>query len=354
MAMSTVSAATIANSSTNSTNMQHGELAVSLRYLYTTLMVCILAITIFGNAILVLVIYFHRRLCTTTNIFIANLAVGDMLLAAAVIPFDIDRLMRGYFAHSKTVCEFSSTLFLLSLPASAINLLIMTFERYCAVRFPLEHRAGSLFTKRRLVALLVCSWIYIAGTAMLPIMGWRSGTTEVSSGECLFYFDIEYAVFILVANFVCPLLLIIIMNICILNIARNTLFRKGTKKFSGQSQKFLARSTSVTSSTSNTANNKATKIIAILVGVFAFCWLPYILNTTINIVCRGCSLQEIGLATLILVYMNSAINPILYGMYKPQIRSTLKVILSNVCRKMRICKFKEKLDTERDMEETCL
>ena len=333
--------------------MSH-DIPDGFRYTYLTLMLIILLMIILCNVTLIVVICWYKKLHTTTNVFITNLAIGDLFLAIAVIPFDFDRLLRGYFAFNVKVCEFSNTAFFLSLPASAVNLSIMTFERFCAIRFPLQHRTGRMFTKKRNIAILVCSWLYIAITASLPVMGWRSNRTTILMGECWFFFEMEYAVFLLVVNFVFPLLFIVVMNIWILFIARKGLEtrliarmnsrpddRMILRKNSGCDQQLmksrpgksfrLMTMRRQSSTTVNEANSKATKIIALLVGVFAACWLPYIINTAVNIICRGCSPPEITTATMLMVFANSAVNPVLYGMYKPQILASLKEMSVKVC-----------------------
>eukprot|EP00794_Sanderia_malayensis_P011213 gene11213-12390_t len=297
-------------------------LSDEVRYTYAALQLCILLLTLLGNAALILIIVLHRKLCTTTNILIANLAAGDIMLAVTVMPFDVDKLLRGYFAHSAAICEMSSTAFLLSLPASAVNLLVVTFERFCAVRFPLQHRTGDMFTRWRIVAILTCSWLYITIVALLPVMGWRSYPTLVFNGECMFYFEKEYAIFLLLANFLLPLFLIVMMNVWILKIVKYSMSQRREMHRS----ELLSRTSSLASNAAinQATSNRTTKIIAILVGVFAACWLPYIVNTSVNVICNGCSPPEINLTVMTLVFLNSAINPFLYGICKPQIRGIIK------------------------------
>lgn len=350
-------------------------LSMGLRYTYVTLMIVILIVIIVANITLIALISFYKKLHTTTNVFIANLAFGDIIMAFAVVPFDIDQVLRGYFAFNETICEISSTVFFLSLPASTLNLSILTLERFCAIRFPIMHRTGQIFTLRRKVAILIFSWLYIAITASLPVMGWRTYPTQIYKGECFFHFKVAYALFQLFANFIFPLLFIVAMNISILQIAKKGLgTRLVSRKFSSGTCPILRKSSGAncananrraagmkvsrqSSAASQDANKKATKIIAILVGVFAFCWLPYIINVTVNIICKGCSPRSVTTATMILVFLNSATNPILYGIYKPQIRTSLREvyvkITTPVCDKQKK-KKQDSQPTEKEVEVTCV
>ena len=358
---------------TSPASMSH-QFSSGVRYTYVTLMIVILIVTIIANIVLIAVICYHKKLHTTTNIFIANLALGDTIVALAVVPFDIDRLLRGYFAFDERVCEISNTVFFLSLAASTLNLSILTLERFCAIRFPLMHRTGRIFTARRRLVILVCSWVYISVTACLPIMGWRTHPTVVVNGQCLFFFEMEYALFQLCGNFIFPLVFIVVMNIWILHIARKGLNGSILSRRSSSGQQSVLRKVSGTgsnskgksskaqlskqiSTSSQEANKKAAKIIAILVGVFAFCWLPYIINIAVNITCKGCSPQEVTIATMILVFFNSATNPILYGIYKPQIRSSLKDVCSKITNKMCRNASEKRPETQpldKEIELTCV
>ena len=348
------------------------QFSSGVRYTYVTLMIVILIVTIIANIVLIAVICYHKKLHTTTNIFIANLALGDTIMALAVVPFDIDQLLRGYFAFDERVCEISNTVFFLSLAASTLNLSILTLERFCAIRFPLMHRTGRIFTARRNLIILVCSWVYISVTACLPVMGWRRYPTVVVDGQCLFFFETEYALFQLCGNFIFPLVFIVVMNVWILYIARkglnsSVLSRKSSsqsvlRKVSGTGSNGKGKlpkrqlSKQISSSTQE-ANKKAAKIIAILVGVFAFCWLPYIVNIAVNIICKGCSPQEVTAATMILVFFNSVTNPILYGIYKPQIRSSLKEVCAKITNKMcrnAVKKRPEAQPLDKEIELTCV
>ena len=363
----------LANGTCSPQSMLH-TYSNGVRYTYATLLIMILVVTMVANITLIALICYHRKLHTTTNIFIANLAFGDTIMAIAVLPFDIDYFLRGYFAFNTRVCEISSTIFFLSLPASALNLSILTLERFCAIRFPLMHRTGRIFTSKRKLIILLSSWFYTSITACLPVMGWRNYSTSVANGECQFDFKIGYALFQLCVNFISPLVFIIILNIWILRIARKGLpSRLLSRKSSSGTQRILRKSSGTSASyrqkqvgrklskqvsaNSPEANKKAAKIIATLVGVFACCWLPYIVNVTINISCKGCSPREITSATMILVFLNSAINPILYGIYKPQIRSSLKEVSAKIANK--VCRSGEKRRSEahqldKEIELTCV
>ena len=191
----------------------------TVRYILASCLILILITAVLGNTILTGMIAAIRRFHSVTHVFIVNLAVGNIMVALLVMPFDIDYLIRGYFSFSVTTCELSSTAFFLSLPASAVTLCLLTTERYLTLRFPMRHRSGALFTKPRIVVTLVCTWLYVTITASLPALGWKIHPTLVMGGECLVFFPTDFAILMLGLNFILPLLVIIAVNINIFHLA---------------------------------------------------------------------------------------------------------------------------------------
>ena len=65
----------------------------------------------------------------------------------------------------------------------------------------------------------------------------------------------------------------------------------------------------------------ANKVVALLVGVFIFFWLPFFLTYTVSAFCPDCHEIHFSLSTLcILVYSNSAFNPLIYTVFNHRFR----------------------------------
>ena len=62
-----------------------------------------LILAVFGNACVVLVVYRNKKMRTVTNIFICNLAISDIFLAAFVLPQNIHDMSHiGDFFEGKS------------------------------------------------------------------------------------------------------------------------------------------------------------------------------------------------------------------------------------------------------------
>ncbi|EHA97748.1 D(3) dopamine receptor [Heterocephalus glaber] len=74
---------------------------------------------------------------------------------------------------------------------------------------------------------------------------------------------------------------------------------------------------------------KATQMVAIVLGAFIVCWMPFFLTHVLNTHCQACHVSpELYRATTWLGYVNSALNPVIYTTFNVEFRKAFLKILS--------------------------
>lgn len=305
----------------------------------------LILLTISGNVLVCLAVCASRRLRCLTNCFIVSLAVTDLLLGLIVLPLSALLQLTNEWPLGPAFCNFYISMDVMLCTASILTLLAISLDRYLAVTMPLRY--ASIVLPWRVAVAMASVWTVSVAVSFLPIhMGWNTvnGTVQnhgpwAPERTCRFELNIPYVLTDSLITFYLPLLAMCWTYLRILRIAR------------GQAKRIIsARPTSVTSyncrgspSTSTSVvlsvtvvtlrEHKATVTLAVVVGAFVVCWLPYFIMFTVLGLQEHPDPNTVPAFTIVLWlgYTNSALNPILYGALNRDFRSAYARLLRCRC-----------------------
>jgi hypothetical protein len=282
--------------------------------------------SIFGNILVVLAVWKNMPLRTITNTFIVSLAVADMLVGLVAIPCALVTFY-GHPMDNFYGCLILNCLVVILTQSSIFSLLAIAIERFVAVRHPLRYQEW--FSMKTACIIILVLWVGAIVIGLVPAFGWHG--THYDKGSCQFMIviDMKYMVYFnFFGGVLIPLIILFIIYIYIFYTVRK------------QSQKIAALEIMNDSVSRNNAkakrNKKAAKSLAVIVVVFAICWLPLHILNTLTVVCPSiCSYPfELLLAAIYLSHANSAINPLLYALGNSGFRRAFKKLLCCFAREM--------------------
>ncbi|CAI9153152.1 unnamed protein product [Rangifer tarandus platyrhynchus] len=138
------------------------ELELAIR---VTLYAVIFLMSVGGNVLIIVVLGLSRRLRTVTNAFLLSLAVSDLLLAVACMPFTLLPNLMGTFIFGTVVCKAVSYFMGVSVSVSTLSLVAIALERYSAICRPLQARVWQ--TRSHAARVIIATWM-LSGLLMVP------------------------------------------------------------------------------------------------------------------------------------------------------------------------------------------
>uniref|UniRef100_A0A3Q2USC3 Adenosine receptor A2 n=1 Tax=Haplochromis burtoni TaxID=8153 RepID=A0A3Q2USC3_HAPBU len=279
---------------------------------YIGLELVIACLSVAGNVLVCWSVCLNSNLQSITNFFVVSLAIADIAVGLLAIPFAI-AISTGFCANFYG-CLFIACFVLVLTQSSIFSLLAIAVDRYIAIKNPLRY--NSLVTGKRAKGIIALCWVLSVGIGLTPMFGWNSTTTATKSQgcpegmtHCLFerVVPLDYMVYF---NFfgcvLVPLVIMLVIYIHIFMAARRQLRMMSLKK-----------------------EVHAAKSLAIIVGLFALCWLPVHIINCINHICQDCERPHIWVMNIaiILSHANSVVNPFIYAYRLREFRHTFRKIL---------------------------
>lgn len=202
-----------------------------------------------------------------------------------------------------------------------------TFELTLDVCIVSLSRYTSLVTGQRAQGIIAICWVLSIIIGLTPMMGWhkltRSANITCPPGlmGCLFedVVSMEYMVYFnFFACVLIPLVLMLAIYLCIFMAARHQLKLMEVKAVHGEKSRSTLQK-----------EVQAAKSLAIIVGLFAVCWLPLHIINCFTLFCPQCQRPPslIMYVAIILSHANSVVNPFIYAYRIREFRQTFRKII---------------------------
>ncbi|XP_053323861.1 histamine H3 receptor-like [Spea bombifrons] len=357
------------------------------KILVIVLIALLIFLTVAGNILVMLAFMVDKRLRTHSNFFLLNLAICDFLLGAIAIPLYVPYMLTGRWMLGRFLCKLWLVIDYTMCTASAFNVVLISFDRFLCITMAVLYRS---LQQRHSLTILKMTVVWIVSFLLYSpaILFWEHFTGDYSMSESFCVAGFYYTWYFLLGassiGFALPFLSISFFNLSIYwNIKKRNKNKRASsnpqhseergadvqpyiistnivlsssdhKQFRSTARKrvktpvFLRQCLGKRASLSETniANNrdvymiklskdkKVAKSLAIIVCIFGICWAPYTFLMSIRAACHGYCVDSYWYdITFWLLWVNSAINPVLYPLCHKSFRKAFKKVFLQACLK---------------------
>ena len=325
----------------------------------------------FGNSLVILAVIIFKEVRTTTNVFLVNLAVTDLLVSLLCLLLSfvtyMDTSNAFHFVPSATYCFVAVTILLVCVGCSALSLASIAFQR-CILITRTSQIHHMIFQKKTLCIWIIFLWILPLLLVMpnLFFLWQQAQHQQLSNCHELHQANLQLYVKVVIVICYCllPLLVIILCYINIYTFIRNhrrkmrdsalELTTVGTSEPDesgresgritvqepGSELGTAGHSTSNNQSRSQSRRMKRTltrklsnwelqitKNMFYIIIAFIVCFTPYLVCLIILDIS-----DPILKWTLLLVLLNCCVNPLIYATKHPKFKMLFRKILSCKCK----------------------
>lgn len=252
------------------------------------------------NILVIMAIYRNSALRSNTNYVVISLAVADLLVGFMGMPVWCIKLFHKAGIITTNIHNLFTCMLVLTLFSSSLNLLALSYDRFIGVTSPLQY-AGKI-TPIRCGKAITAIWILSFVTAIATL----GSKCEVG----------PQGHFILITGvFGIPFIFIGYFYFRIFKEARKQKRQIKFQDASSNPSSFLKE-------------NKAAMTVAMVIGSFALCWFPSLIDAVIHLLAPTLWRQtQLYLVTTTLVLFSSVINPIVYSLRVKAFRDAFRTLL---------------------------
>ena len=292
-----------------------------LRIIVPAIFGVIVLLGLLGNLLVILVVLSDKHMRNTTNILILSLAVADLLFIVFCVPFTAVSYALPIWPFGRVWCKVVQYMIYVTACASVYTLVLMSLDRYLAVVHAI--RSMSIRTERNTWLAVSVMWaIILLGHVPLlfeyGILRYDHFRENRSTCTNLAHIierkrgQVFFSCFLAI-GYVVPLGVVC----CLYGLMLKRLLY-GVVPGGNQSAESIR------------AKKRVTRMVIVVVIIFAVCWLPIqiiLVMQQFDIYPNEVSFIGLQMASNCLAYMNSCVNPFLYAFLSDNFRRSFRKFL---------------------------
>ncbi|CAL1290167.1 unnamed protein product [Larinioides sclopetarius] len=319
---------------------------------YVKFFACVLLMIggLIGNISVLLTVALNRSKRSTINYYMVNLAVVDALICIFCVGTHSFEILTNYFPLGSFMCKFNTFMKMFCLLNSVLTLSAISCDRFIAIMFPLHVR----ITKQRTSIVMQIIWV-ISIFVSLPFMfikklllfEWKNFVQPVCAElwptisyydedlhKCVHIEQYRFSYYVLA----CSIALYIIPVVVMITAYSLILWKLWISEVPGERHE-------ANINVQNRARKKVIKMVVVVLIAFIICSTPMQINIYIAALHGRAPIDEWILeykwVSNYLVFANSFINPIIFGVFNKTFTDGFCIMLKCGYRRDRVTQNRE-------------
>ncbi|CAL8401452.1 unnamed protein product [Boreogadus saida] len=273
-----------------------------------TLTFSLALLTVLLNLLLIVSIAHFRQLHTPTNLTLLSLAGSDLLIGLVVVPLEAQYYISSCWFLGPWLCYAYYMLSYVLTSASVASILLISLDRYLAVCQPLRY-TSEVTVGRVQLAVGLCWSCAVVYNGSLVVVNVREQRRRGGScrGECVALVDGPAGWVELLVTFLAPISTVVALYLQVFGAAL-----------------FQARKMRSSRTAARRSELKAALRLGVVVVVFLLCYFP-----ALGFMSQDASEDSAAWSWGVwLLYLNSCLNPLMYALFYPWFRRTIRLIVT--------------------------